>query len=117
MLLKTQPWRDIMSKTATKSVIIVVMLCAGLLPSVAKAQGGPAYNNPSWGQYGITAWGSYQGQVGSGRWRYNEQVQPHEPVGTILADPNALNSSFANPRTGASLFQAPDTRLRGRDRP
>jgi hypothetical protein len=74
------------------------------------------YNSPGWGQSGLTAWGTYSGNLGQGGWNYNKQLQPNEPVGSVLL-PNQLNSSFDNVRTGAGLFMPQDTRLKGRDRP
>jgi hypothetical protein len=76
-----------------------------------------AYHAPSWGHSGVTAWGTYSGNIGQGGWHYQKQLGPNEPLSSVLADPNALNSNFANPRTGATLFQPADTRLKGRDRP
>jgi hypothetical protein len=89
------------------------------IPSAAFGQGpsGKNFSNPGWGQYGGTAWGTYSGAIGQDGWNYHSQLRPNEPVGSVLADPNALNSNFANPRTGATLYQPQDTRLKGRDRP
>jgi hypothetical protein len=75
------------------------------------------FAKPAWGQYGGTAWGSYSGGIGQSGWNYNSQLRPNEPVGSVLADPNTMSSNFANPRTGATLYQPQDTRLKGRDRP
>jgi hypothetical protein len=99
---------------------LVVALCQ---TAFAQSPGTTSYGNfsghyqsPNWGQTGITVWGTYSGAVGH-NWSYNHQLTPGVPLGTVLANPNQLNSSFANPRTGANLFQPQDTRLRGRDRP
>ena len=93
-------------------------------PSLVLAQGpsgtghiSGGYTRPTWGQYGSTTWGTDSGSVGQNGWNYNSQLHPNEPMGSVLADPNTLNSSFANPSTGAALFQPQDTRLKGRDRP
>ena len=105
-----------------KFILGTVLLSA--FPSLVLAQGtsdtghvSGAFARPTWGQYGSTVWGTYSGSIGQNGWNYNSQLHQNEPVGSVLADPNTLNSSFSNPRTGATLFQPQDTRLKGRDRP
>ena len=105
-----------------KFILAIALLSA--FPTLVLAQGASdtgrvsgGYARPTWGQYGSTVWGTYSGGIGQSGWNYNSQLHPNEPLGSVLADPNALNSNFSNPRTGATLFQPQDTRLKGRDRP
>jgi hypothetical protein len=104
--------------SSTMKLGMALVSVAGLTAAAqAQVQVPPAYNQPAWGQQGISTWGTYSGAIGQGGWHYNQQLRPNEPAGTVLVDPNQLNSSFANPHTGANLFQPQDTRFRGRDRP
>jgi len=100
-------------------ITILLWLCAAAFaqgPAQTGTMSSP-YARPSWGQYGGTAWGTYSGGIGQNGWNYNSQMKPTEPLGSVLVDPNAASSNFANPHTGATLFQPQDTRLKGRDRP
>jgi hypothetical protein len=102
------------------ATFVVVSCSIAAAQSPATTQYGnmnKVYSAPSWGHSGVTGWGTYSGNIGQGGWHYQKQLGPNEPVSSVLADPNTLNSSFANPRTGATLFQPADTRLKGRDRP
>lgn len=94
---------------------LLAILAAPLASATALAQ--TTVTAPAWGQYTTPAWGAYSSAVGQGGWSFNRQLKPVEPSGSVLLDPNQASSNFANPRTGASLFQPQDTRLRGRDRP
>jgi hypothetical protein len=109
-------------KRAIFTILIVVPAWA---PTAALAQG-PAptssgsfsstYEPQAWGQYGQTTWGTYSNRIGPSGWNYNQQLTPTEPTGSVLVDPNQ-NSVFATGGTSHGLFQIPDTRLKGRDRP
>lgn len=74
------------------------------------------WSSPAWGQYGNPTWGQYNGTLGASGWQFKAQGAPAEPTSSIIL-PNQATSSFANPRTGRSLFTPPDTRFKGRDRP
>ena len=75
----------------------------------------PGYQTNTWGQVQSPNWGTYDHRLNAGGWNLNYQYRPSNE-GDTLTNPQS-GSVFANPRTGASLYQPPDTRLRGRDRP
>ena len=85
-----------------RHAIVAGLIFGSLTSTAALAQQG-VIGQPNWGTHPTPRWGTYSDRIGQGGWNYERQMKRNEPVGSVLADPNQLNSNFSNPRTGAVI--------------